>query len=103
MNDSFEDWIDKCRTNPSSWKELLDFESDGDEIIYCTLSEDELLEEFDRGFGYLEGKPFTAWSNKYVYFPVCYDGSEYVAKVPRNPCSEVTEHVGDYGGLILND
>lgn len=65
-----------------------------DTIIKCTLSEAELDIEFDDGFGGSEGKHFTAWSEKYVYFPVVYDGSEWVGRAPRNPCDEACSHVG---------
>lgn len=76
----------------TNWKTLLnDFD---DNIIYCTLSEEELLVPFDNGYGGSEGKPFTAWSEDYVYFPVVYDGSEWIERAPRNPCDEPTEHVG---------
>lgn len=49
---------------------------------------------FHCGYGHSEGPRFTAWTVNRVYFPVVYDGSEWVASVPRNPCDEVTEHVG---------
>ena len=65
-----------------------------DEIISCTLSEDELTKEFDDGYGGSEGKSFTAWSEKYVYFPIVYDGSEWIGRAKRNPCDEPTEHMG---------
>lgn len=78
----------------TTWKELIDETAGGDEIIKNTLSLDELNKVFDDGYGGIEGKPFTAWSAKYVYFPVVYDGSEWVCRVPRNPCDEPTEHCG---------
>lgn len=75
-----------------SWFDMLaEF---NDEIIACTLSDTEICDEFDTGYGGSEGKPFTAWSNKYVYFPVVYDGSEWIERVPRNPCDLSTHHVG---------
>jgi hypothetical protein len=49
---------------------------------------------FDNGFGGVNGKPFTLWTNNRVYFPACYDGAEWVASVPRNPCAERVDHVG---------
>lgn len=33
--------------------------------------------------------PFTAWTEKYVYFPLEYDGKEYIGYAPRNPESKV--------------
>lgn len=49
---------------------------------------------FNDGFGGVEGASFTAWSETRVYFPVVYDGSEWVGSVPRHPCDEVTRHHG---------
>ena len=60
----------------------------------CTLSRKEMHRMFDDGYGTPEGTPFTAWGERYVYFPVCYDGAEWVGCAPRNPCKEATEHVG---------
>lgn len=60
----------------------------------CTLTFEELSEEFDDGYGSSCGKPFTAWGEKYVYFPVVYDGAEWVGYAPRNPCDIATNHQG---------
>ncbi len=64
------------------------------DIVANTLSDEELLAKFDGGYGGSEGKPFTAWTENFVYFPVVYDGSEWVESVPRNPCDTATSHVG---------
>ena len=50
--------------------------------------------EFDDGFGCTNGPKFTAWSEKRVYFPGEYDGSEWIDNVPRHPSKEVTMHIG---------
>jgi len=82
----------------ATWKEMLreafadrkeDFKS-----MVCTLTEEEQNVEFYSGFGGSEGKPFTAWGEKYVYFPIVYDGAEWVGSAPRNPCDEATAHQG---------
>ena len=82
----------------SSWRELIEDErirkGDGS-IINCTLTKSGLERRFDAGFGVSEGKPFTAWSEKRVYFPVVYDGAEWVGSAPRDPCKEATKHVGN--------
>ena len=72
------------------------FEKTGDNYkeMKTTLSKEELVKEFDDGYGGEEGEIFTAWGKKYVYFPVCYDGSESVGYAPRNICNEKTTHVG---------
>ena len=64
------------------------------DVVHCTLSDDELDTEFDDSFGCSEGKPFTLWTTKRVYFPVVYDGAEWVGSAPRDPCDEATEHAG---------
>ena len=78
----------------TTWKEEIEEMANGDKIISCTLTDEELNAEFDDGFGGHEGLPFTAWGEKYVYFPVVYDGSEWVGRAPRNPCDEACDHVG---------
>lgn len=82
----------------ATWKELLEeqFKANGEDFtqMVTTLSKDDLEKNFDSGYGGTEGKPFTAWGLDYVYFPVQYDGAEWVESVPRNPCKEVTCHVG---------
>ncbi len=79
------------------WKTLIleAFENLGEttaDIVASTFKpgEDELM------FypGYAEGVPFTLWTSKRVYFPVQYDGNEWVDSVPRDPCDEATHHVG---------
>lgn len=64
------------------------------DVITCTLTPEEREVVFDDGYGSIEGKPFTAWTKDWVYFPVCYDGAEWVGSAPRNPCDIATEHQG---------
>ena len=82
----------------TSWGKLLknEFESTGDDFskIKTTLTVGQLEESFDSGYGGTNGEPFTAWGEKYVYFPICYDGAEWVGSAPRNPCDEKTPHQG---------
>lgn len=82
----------------ATWKELLEeqFKANGEDFtkMVTTLSKDDLEKNFDPGYGGTKKKPFTAWGLDYVYFPVQYDGAEWVESVPRNPCKEVTCHVG---------
>lgn len=85
---SFESWKDmliKCMSyNGETWKD----------VVSCTLSEELLNQKFDSGHGSIEGKPFTLWTNERVYFPVCYDGAEWVRSASRNPDGKPTYHVG---------
>jgi len=82
----------------ASWYDFLKeaFEDTGDNFaeMITTLSKEERYKNFNRGYGGSEGLPFTAWGQKYVYFPVVYDGSEWVGWAPRDPCDEKTDHVG---------
>lgn len=84
--------------NMTTWrKELTEaFQEAGEDItkMVCTLDDTGLDTEFYAGFGGSEGSAFTAWGEKYVFFPAVYDGAEWVAKAPRNPSDEATEHVG---------
>jgi hypothetical protein len=66
----------------------------GENIIACTISDEELDRKFYDGYGSIDGTPFTAWSENWVYFPLCYDGSESVGSAPRNPCDRSMEHQG---------
>ena len=50
--------------------------------------------EFYAGFGGKNGCSFTLWTKTRVYFPLCYDGLEWVGSVPRNPSNEITAHPG---------
>lgn len=83
----------------STWKELIFDEMDVfnesfDDVISCTLSDEDLNVEFDSGYGGTEGKPFTVWTSRRVYFPVCYDGSEWVGSASRDPDGIATFHQG---------
>lgn len=64
------------------------------DVVACTLTDAELDVEFDSGYGGTEGKPFTLWTKRYVYFPVCYDGAESVGFASRDPDGKPTEHWG---------
>ena len=81
----------------TTWrKAITEALQDGDSFDQLTIKIDpgELDREFDMGFGHEEGNPFTAWSKNWVYFPICYDGSEWVGSVPRNPCDIKMRHQG---------
>lgn len=64
------------------------------ELISNTLTDDEMVEMFHDGFGSSQGKSFTAWTENTVYFPLVYDGSEWVGSVSRHPNGQPTEHQG---------
>lgn len=59
-----------------------------------TMTDKEMNKEFDSGYGGTRGVPFTVWTKNTVYFPICYDGAEWVGSVSRNPDGKSTEHQG---------
>lgn len=78
------------------WKNLIFAEMVRleDTFVYCSLTSEELEKEFDDSYGGSEGSSFTAWGEKYVYFPIVYDGAEWVGHAPRNPCEVIMAHQG---------
>lgn len=62
------------------------------DIEFNTLTNAEMTQEFDGGYGSAQGKPFTIWTARTVYFPLVYDGAESVGYVARNPDGKPTEH-----------
>ncbi len=58
----------------------------------CTLTLKELKQEFEEDCNQTQGRPFTAWGKKYVYFPLEYDGAEWIGYAPRYPCDEICKH-----------
>lgn len=81
----------------ATWRNLIDAEREdkGDGPLIAVAPADlDLDREFDDGFGGSRGEHFTAWTEARVYFPVVYDGAEWVGSVPRNPCDEASSHHG---------
>ena len=82
----------------TTWRKKITAELSNhpDDLIVISITPDEsvLDIEFDSGYGGVCGPAFTAWTRTRVLFPACYDGAEWVASVPRNPCGETTEHIG---------
>lgn len=84
-----------------NWKDALHAEvsenKDDWDLLVHTMTKNEFEREFDGGYGGAEGCPFTAWTDNFVYFPVQYDGAEWVGSVPRHPNNTLgpaTNHVG---------
>ena len=87
-------------TDIVSWRELLSYalkrhNETWEDVVSCTLSDDELNRAFDRSYGGPEGKPFTLWTRKRVYYPFEYDGAENVRSVSRIPDGIPTKHNGE--------
>lgn len=85
----------------TSWREdlveaLADNGETFDDIESATpaLDSPEMNTKFSHGYGGTNGCSFTVWTKARVYFPVCYDGAEWVDSVPRNPNGEASGHFG---------
>jgi hypothetical protein len=90
-------WMNNCQGDKMAntcWEKLISSEMEKKneswkDVVDCTLSQEELIREFDAdSSGSTGGWPFTLWTKNRVYFPIEYDGSEGVTSVPRNPCGE---------------
>lgn len=82
-----------------NWKTMLGYALKGhgeswEDVEANTMTEEEMAKGFDAGFGGTEGCPFTVWTRNTVYFPICYDGAEWVGSVSRHPDGEPTSHQG---------
>ena len=86
--------------DPYTWKSYITakmniFNESWDDVVSCTLTEEELREQFNSElYGVTEGRPFTLWTKTRVYFPVQYDGMEWVESVSRHPDGKPTRHFG---------
>lgn len=82
----------------TTWRALLaeamHEAKDGGPVIAVAPDEAAFDVEFDRGYGLSKGPPVLAWTLEYVYFPVVYDGYEWLGHAPRNPQPEGQAHVG---------
>lgn len=73
-----------------TWREKLEkqFSNHGEtfEDIEHIYPEESVLDvPFDDGYGLPEGPEFLVFTSRRVYFPVCYDGMEWIGSVPRHP------------------
>lgn len=82
----------------TTWKDLMrearDEAGDASPLVAVAPPDLDWDKRFYDGFGGEEGQPFTAWTEQRVYFPATYDGAEWVASAPRNPCETAMGHVG---------
>lgn len=78
----------------TTWRELLQVETSGEPVVAVAPDEAVLDVEFDNSYGAEEGPPFLAWTATRVFFPVVYDGAEWVGSAPRYPQPEPQKHVG---------
>lgn len=68
--------------------------SDPGPVIAYAPGEADFDVEFDPSYGGTEGPDILAWTESHVYFPICYDGAEWVGSAPRNPQQEGQTHQG---------
>ena len=83
----------------ANWKTMLggameEHDESLADIEANTMTEQDMAKEFNDGYGSPDGCPFTVWTKTSVYFPMCYDGAEWVGRVSRNPDGKPTEHQG---------
>ena len=89
----------------TTWRLELSFELEKnneswEDVESTTLSEEDMDKEFSSGYGVLGGCAFTLWTKNKVYFPICYDGSEWAGSAARNPDGGVTKHQGNTEAYI---
>lgn len=85
----------------TTWRQQLEIARDdnGDTtpiIAYAPANSAIWDKEFDNGYGSPEGSNVLAWSETHVYFPVVYDGAEWIESAPRDPQEFGQPHVGSY-------
>lgn len=82
----------------ATWRQLFNEErkgqSDDSEVVSVAPDNLDWDAEFDDGFGCEEGAPFCIWTEKRVYFPICYDGREWAGSASRQPDGEPLDHQG---------
>lgn len=94
----------------TSWKEKISTEltnngESWEDVIFMTLTEEELNHEFAMGIFEVNGKfekyepstkEFSLWTHRYVYFPIEFEQYEgigddvFVGSALRNPCNTKT-------------
>jgi hypothetical protein len=82
----------------TTWREELKAAmhsaSDPGPVVAVAPDEAALDVTFDDGYGGSEGPSVLIWTEQRVYFPVTYDGSEWLGSAPRNPQASGQKHVG---------
>jgi len=83
----------------TSWRKCLSeaLQNSGEtwgDVEANTMTDAEMDKEFNDGYGGVSGCSFTVWTKKNVYFPLSYDGSEWVGSVSRHPDGKPTPHQG---------
>lgn len=95
----FEPKLFEIMKDTETWREMIseemkEYGESWQNTVDSTLTDEQLDTEFDSGYGVTEGCAFTVWTEKRVYFPIQYDGSEWCGSVSRHPDGIATEHQG---------
>lgn len=81
----------------TTWRKELEIAMGNDDpgpVIAYAPNEAAFDVEFDDNYGGTEGPNVLAWTPTHVYFPVQYDGAEWIGSAPRNPQEHGQSHVG---------
>jgi hypothetical protein len=83
----------------TTWRKEFEVERlhrDDDSPVVAVAPDEATLDiEFDDGYGRCEGPAVLIWTEQRVYFPIVYDGAEWLGSAPRNPQPEGQSHVGN--------
>jgi hypothetical protein len=86
------------RVEITTWEQELQAEmrkrNDPGPVLFRAPNENDFNVTFCPGYGAEEGMPVLAWTEQRVYFPICYDGAEWMGSAPRNYQFEGQEHQG---------
>ncbi len=86
------------KENGDTWEDVIDFKLSKGGYKWDDNDDDKkepsLDDDFYSGFGGEEGCSFQLWTKSNVYFPICYDGSEWCGSASRNPNGKALRHQG---------
>ncbi len=54
--------------------------------------------EFYPGYGGVEGEPVIGFGQRYIFVKACYDGSEWITPIPREPGIVTPGSIPEVGG-----
>ena len=80
----------------TTWRKEFEYARGDDTTPVVAIAPEgiDLDKEFYGGYGGSDGEAILIWTEDFVYFPVVYDGSEWLGSAPRNPVPEGQTHVG---------
>lgn len=90
----------------TTWRSLLKRDmkrrKDRGPIVQYAPDEAAFDAPIQEGFSSDQGPQVLAWTERYVYFPCTYDGTNDMNSAPRNPTSKGQRRVGG-GGAAVGD